>query len=473
MPTRRRFVATTAAAALATACTGKTPMKAPASRQFPKDFAWGTATAAYQIEGARDADGRGKSIWDTFDAIPGKIRDGTDAAIGCDSYRRYADDAQLIADGGIKHYRFSIAWPRVVPSGEGAANEKGLDYYRRLVDALLERGVTPWATLFHWDLPQALEDKGGWKNRETAQRLADYAGIVGKALGDRLKNFIVLNEAAVHAVLGHVLGQHAPGHADIDSFAGAIHHQNLSQGLAMQALRAAVADARLGTTLALQPCRPEGEFPQNLIASQGLDEIWNGGFLDPVLKGSYPKTALDIVGKLVKPGDLEITKQPVDFIGVNYYSPIYVKLDLSSPARIGFGRTPKDRPRDAFGREIDPSGLHEILLRLKTNYGDPLLYITENGCSDPFSTNPAVIDDAFRIAYLRQHLEAVLAAREAGANVAGFFHWSLIDNFEWTLGFTSKFGLVAMNRDTGVRTPKASYAWYAALAKSGVLDSVA
>lgn len=446
-------------------------MKSPVSRQFPPDFAWGAATSSYQIEGARDADGRGKSIWDTFDAMPGKIRDGSDGAIGCDSYRRYADDAQLIADAHLKHYRFSIAWPRVVPDGAGAPNAKGLDYYRRLADALLERGVTPWATLFHWDLPQMLQDKGGWSNRETALRLADYAGHVADALGDRIKHFIVLNEAAVHAVLGHVIGDHAPGLKDAAALGGAIHHQNLGQGLAIQQLRAKVSGARIGTTMALQPCRPEGDAPQNLIASSAFDALWNGGFLDPVLKGAYPKPAEEAIGALLLPGDLDITKQPVDFVGVNYYSPIYVKLDLNSPARIGFGRPPKGSPRDAFGREIDPSGLFETLMRLKTDYGDPLLYITENGCSDPFSEGPAVIEDTFRIAYLRQHLEAVLSAREAGARVAGYFHWSLVDNWEWALGYTSKFGCVAMDRATGVRTPKASYAWLSNLAQTGALDA--
>ncbi len=480
--TRRRFGALVSAtmasgAALAGCAPAKMAMPAPASRQFPADFIWGTATSAYQIEGALTADGRGPSIWDTFAADPARIVDHTTAEVACDSYRRYAEDAALIAGAGLKHYRFSIAWPRVQPTGEGAANDpagiRGLDYYSRLVDALLAQGVTPWATLFHWDLPQALQDKGGWGNRDTARRLADYAAIVAAKLGDRVKNVIVLNEAAVHTVLGHVVGEHAPGLKDAALLGPVIHHQNLAQGLAIQALRANATGARVGTTMALMPVRPEGRSPINKVASDGFDALWNRSFLDPLLLGSYPKSVSDTIGAALKPGDLAITHQPVDFLGVNYYSPTYIKLDLSSPSRIGPGAPPSGAPRDAFDREVDPSGLYETLRRVKADYGDPLIYITENGCSDPFSNDAAVIDDGFRIAYLRDHLAAVKSAMEAGVRVGGYFHWSLIDNWEWSLGYTSKFGLVAMDRASGVRTPKASYAWLKALAQSGLLDEAA
>ncbi|TPW07095.1 MAG: beta-glucosidase [Alphaproteobacteria bacterium] len=290
-----------------------------------------------------------------------------------------------------------------------------------------------------------------------------------------MKNFIVLNEAAVHAVLGHVTGEHAPGLKDAGLLGRVIHHENLAQGRAIQALRAARNDLRIGTTLALMPARAEGGVAAfaNRPAAEGFDALWNGAFLDPLLRGAYPEGALATIGAALQADDLAITKQPVDFIGVNYYSPAYIKLDLSSPSRIAAGAPPADTPRDAFGREIDPSGLYEMLERLRTQYENPLVYITENGCSDPFSNGPAVIEDGFRIDYLRKHLEAVRSAMEAGGRIGGYFHWSLIDNWEWALGFTSKFGLVGMNRDTGLRTPKASYAWMKALAESGLLDTAA
>lgn len=472
-PDRRAIVAGLGAAALAGCGSRTTPMPAVKARQFPADFVWGAASAAFQIEGSPAADGRGESVWDVFAREPGRIVDKSTPDIACDSYRRYAEDAALLAGANLRNYRFSMSWPRIAPRGDGVVNDKGLDYYKRLADALLEQGVTPWATLFHWDLPQALQETGGWAHRDTAQRLADYAGVVAARLGDRITNFIVLNEAAVHAVLGHVVGEHAPGLKDATKLGAVIHHENLAQGLAIQALRAAQGGLKIGTTLALMPSRPEGGAANigDKLAADGFDALWNGGFLDPLLRGKYPQSALETIGAALKDGDLKTTHQPVDFIGVNYYSPAYMKLDLSSPARVGPGAPPKDRPHDAFGREIDPSGLFEMLDRLRTQYGNPLVYITENGCSDPFGPGPAVIDDAFRIDYLRAHLEAVKSAMEAGANVAGYFHWSLIDNWEWALGYTSKFGLVAMDRVTGVRTPKASYAWMKALATSGVLDA--
>ncbi len=476
--TRRRLGALGAGAALAGvgACAPR-PSTAPAlaSRQFPSDFAWGAASAAYQTEGSLSADGRGQSIWDVFAATPGAIVDGSDAQFACDSYRRYTEDADLIAGANLRHYRFSIAWPRVQPAGSGAPNASGLDHYSRVVDALLERGVAPHATLFHWDLPQALQEKGGWSSRDTAMRFADYAEIVAARLGDRVQSFIVLNEAAVHTVLGHVLGEHAPGLKDATLLGPVIHHLNLAQGLAIKSLRAVRRDLKVGTTLALQPARPEGGGLAfwNRPAAEGFDALWNGAFLDPLFEGSYPDAAAALVDPFVKAGDLEGVRQPIDFVGVNYYSPTTIRLDLSSPSRIAPGEPPAHAPRDAFGREIDPSGLSEMLERLRSRYGNPVVYITENGCSDPFSDGPADLDDDFRIDYLRAHLEAVKAAMEAGSRIAGYFHWTLIDNWEWALGYRSKFGLVAMDRTTGVRTPKASYRWFAKLAETGLLDEAA
>ncbi len=476
--TRRRIGALGAGAAIASASACAPRAAAPAAladRQFPADFVWGAASAAYQTEGSLNVDGRGPSIWDAFAAKKGAIVDGSDASLACDSYRRYAEDADLLAAANLRHYRFSIAWPRIQPQGSGDANGAGLDHYSRFVDALLERGVTPHATLFHWDLPQALQDKGGWSARDTSLRFADYAAIVAKRLGDRVKSFIVLNEAAVHTVLGHVVGEHAPGLKDAGLLGPVIHHLNLAQGLAISALRTAGSDLKIGTTMALQPARPEGAPLAfwNRPAADGFDALWNGAFLDPLFEGSYPDAALALTEPFIEEGDLALTRQPVDFVGVNYYSPTTIRLDLSSPSRIAPGEPPASAPRDAFGREIDPSGLYEMLDRLRTRYGNPLVYITENGCSDPFSDGPAVLDDGFRIDYLRAHLEAVKLAMEAGARIAGFFHWTLIDNWEWALGYRSKFGLVAMDRASGVRTPKASYRWFANLAATGLLDEAA
>ncbi|MDI1363769.1 MAG: family 1 glycosylhydrolase, partial [bacterium] len=409
-----------------------------------------------------------------FEKRPGVIVDGSDASVATDSYRRYAEDVDLIAGAGLDAYRFSIAWSRVLPTGEGAINPAGLDHYSRMVDAQLAKGITPYATLFHWDLPQALQDKGGWKNRDTALRFADYAHAVVDRLGDRLKRYIILNEAAVHAVFGHVLGEQAPGLKDINLLGPVIHHMNLAQGLAIQALRAGRSDLSVGTTMALQPCRPAGGGMAfwNRLASDGLDSLWNRAWLDPLFKGVYPKALEDFLkGGVVHDGDMATIRQPVDFLGVNYYAPAYVRLDLSSASHIAPAKPPKGAELDAFGRHIDPSGLFEVLDRVRRDYGNPPVLITENGCSDPFGKGPAIIEDTFRIRYLRRHLEAVLAAREAGSPVGGYFCWTLLDNFEWDLGYTSKFGLVAHDRATGRRTPKASYAWLKALAENGVLPS--
>jgi beta-glucosidase len=441
----------------------------PKSRQFPKDFVWGVATAAFQTEGSQTADGRGPSVWDLFEKVPGHVKDKSDATVATDSYRRFQDDVDLIAGAGLDAYRFSISWSRVLPTGQGAVNAAGLDHYSKLVDALLAKGITPYATLFHWDLPQGLQGMGGWANRDTALRFADYAHAVVEKLGDRLKHYIILNEAAVHAVFGHVLGEHAPGLKDINLLGKVVHHMNLGQGLAMQALRAGASDLQVGTTMALQPCRPAGGLIWNRLASDGLDALWNRAWLDPLFKGTYPKDMDDLLKGVIQDGDLKTVRQPVDFLGVNYYAPAYVRLDLSSPSKIAQANPPKGAELDAFGRHIDPSGLYEILDRVRREYGAPKMMVTENGCSDPFGTGPAILNDQFRISYLRRHLEAVLAAREAGCDVGGYFEWTLIDNFEWDLGYTSKFGLVAMDRTTGVRTPKASYAWFKALAGSGLL----
>ena len=444
----------------------------PRSRQFPANFAWGASTSSYQTEGSLDADGRGPSIWDSFSRDGAHIQDHSTAAIATNSYNRFADDVLLIAGAGLKAYRFSIAWPRIQATGAGPANPKGLDFYNRLIDAQLAAGVEPYATLFHWDMPQALQDRGGWLRRDMSERFADYAAIVADRLGDRLKNFITFNETAVHTVLGHVLGTHAPGLKSSDNLGPVIHHQNLAHGLATQALRAARGDLKIGASFALTPARPSGGLIWNRLVSNRFGEIWNGMSLEPLLKGAYPKSTLSLLTKVLMEGDLKITRQPLDFVGVNYYSPAYVGFDLTSAAHIGPGKPPQGAELDAFQREIDPSGLAEVLGWLRKDYGNPRVIITESGVSDPISSTAAAIQsDVFRIRYLRRHLEAVLSAMEAGSPIDGYFVWSILDNWEWDKGFSSKFGLVSQAGPGGARRPKASYAWFKALAQSGSLPA--
>jgi beta-glucosidase len=472
MLTRREMGLGAAAVALA-GCSGHyTPatFPAPKSRQFPHDFVWGVATSAFQIEGAWTADGRGPSIWDVFPRS--KIADQSDASVADDSYHRYGEDVTLLSELGAKAYRFSIAWPRIAPTGAGAVNQAGVDYYSRLVDALLAKRITPYATLFHWDLPQGLQERGGWNERDASQRFAEYASAIGEKLGDRVKNFIILNEPSVHVIAGHVLGIHAPGLKDSKLIGPVTHHINLAQGLAIQALRAAHNDLKIGTTLALLPSRAApGGIGLNGMVAQGFDEIWNRAFLDPLFKGTYPGQAQKLVEASLQGDDMRAIRQPIDFIGANYYAPAYLKFDFGSDSHIALGNPPASAERDAFNREVDPAGMWQILKRLRDEYGNPPVIITENGCSDTFSDGPAKLDDGFRITYLRRHLEPVLSAIEAGSPVGGYFHWTLVDNWEWAEGFRSKFGFVAQDRTSGQRMTKASYAWYKALAIGGLLPA--
>ena len=469
---RRQFVLSAGAAAIAAAgCKHQSP--AFEARQFPSTFRWGSGSSAFQAEGALDVDGRGQSIWDVFASHPEHIKDGSIPDVTCNSYYRYKEDAELISAANLNSYKFSISWPRVFPTGTGPLNDRGMDYYSRLTDALLEKHITPYATLFHWDLPQRLYELGGWTVRDTSERFADYAAAVTSHLGDRLKHFIPLNEPNVHMLLGHVVGSHAPGLRDGKLIGPVTHHLNLAQGQAIQAMRAQRNDLMIGLGLALAPDRPEGGkiHLMNDFAAFAYHQLWWGAFLDPVLKGTYPQAAKQFLADAVRPGDMHIVHQSCDFIGVNYYTPFYLKADFSGPGLIGPGKPPAGVPLDASGREIDPAGLEEALHLLTKDYGNPRLIVTENGCSDRLGDQPAIIDDQFRIHYLSGHLRAVAQAMDNGSRVEGYFVWSLLDNWEWDAGYTGKFGLVAQNVRTGERTPKKSYTWFADVARTGLLPA--
>jgi beta-glucosidase len=437
-------------------------------RGFPDGFVWGTATASYQIEGAAHADGRGPSIWDTFSHTPGKVARGENGDEACDHYHRWPEDLNLIADAGLGGYRFSIAWPRIQPTGAGPANQPGLDFYRRLVDGLRDRGITPFITLYHWDLPQALEDAGGWRSRETAARFADYAAIVAGSLADTEPYWITLNEPFCSAINGYAEGRHAPGAREGHGALAAAHHLLLGHGLAIPALRAA-GGAGVGITLNLSPAVAATDAEADLAAAQRQDLMLNRLFTDPVLSGHYPDGAEELWGadsdfSFRHDDDLAVISAPLDFLGVNYYFRAYVR-DAPRPEpgarsayEIGVAKAnPSDVDKTQLGWPIEPVGLYETLATLRLRYPDlPPVYITENGCAWP---DEAGVPDQRRIDFISAHLAELRRAMADGADVRGYFYWSLLDNFEWALGYEPRFGLVHVDYATQVRTPKASYAW--------------
>jgi beta-glucosidase len=432
--------------------------------RFPAGFYWGVATASYQIEGAVDEDGRGVSIWDTFCQRPGAIIDGASGAVATDSYHRWRDDVALLAGLGATAYRFSFAWPRVQPLGAGPANGPGLDYYDRLTDALLASGITPVPTLYHWDLPQPLEDAGGWLNRDTASRFAEYAAIVAGRLADRIGLWITLNEPFIAAALGYAFGIHAPGRSlGLAEALPTAHHLLLGHGLATAALRAAGA-RQVMITNHYTPVWPASPAPADSAAARAYDNVHNRLFTDPVLLGRYPDLSAfgpDSVLDCVRDGDLGVISAPLDGLGVNYYAPTQVAAPADPP--LPFRLEPiTGYPVTAFGWPVVPQGLADVLGMLAERYGGALpVYITESGCShDDHVTPDGTVDDQFRIDYVDAHLRALHGAMAAGADVRGYFYWTLADNFEWNQGFTQRFGLVHVDHATQVRTPKKSYDWY-------------
>ncbi|MGE5268716.1 MAG: glycoside hydrolase family 1 protein, partial [Thiohalocapsa sp.] len=381
--------------------------------------------------------------------------------------RRYGEDIALIAGAGLTAYRFSVAWARVLPEGAGQPDPAGLDHYSRLVDALLKAGVAPWLCLYHWDLPQALQAQGGWTSRDTAARYADYAGLVARRLGDRVGFWLTLNEPSVHAILGHGLGQHAPGLKGREPMFAALHHQNLAHGEGVLALRAIGGDRfRIGTALSLQPARPSDGAAANQPAARMWDAVWNRASLDPPLLGRYPAMIAADLAALVKGDDLARIRQKIDFVGVNYYNPMYQKADPSGLVGSNWGAVPADLQRTALGWPVDPQGLVEVLADLRDHYGNPPVYITENGaCYADRTSAGGRVEDRDRIAFLEAHIAACHRALAQKADLRGYFAWTLLDNFEWAEGYTAPFGLVRVDRATLKRSPKASYDWYGQVAR--------
>jgi beta-glucosidase len=434
---------------------------------FPSDFVWGTATSAYQIEGAVAVDGRGASIWDTFSHTPGAVANGETGDVACDYYHRWPADLDLLADLGVGAYRFSIAWPRIQPTGAGRVEQRGLDFYRRILEGLRDRGITPYVTLYHWDLPQALEDSGGWRARETALRFAEYAGVVAAALGEFQPYWITLNEPYCSAITGYGEGRHAPGAMEGHGALAAAHHLLLGHGLAVDVLRA-YRRCAIGVTLNVSPAVPLSSSDVDQEAARRQDLLVNRLFIDPLLAGEYPEDYDEVWGHLtdrsfVMPGDLDTIAAALDFLGVNYY---YRKHVRASPGRgdadtafdVGvIAETPAGLDRTGVGWPIEPDGLYQTLTGLCTRFPNlPPIYITENGCAYP---DAACESDDERIAFIDSHLNALRQAMADGVNVRGYFYWSLLDNFEWARGYEPRFGLVHVDYETQARTPKASYHW--------------
>ena len=436
---------------------------------FPKDFLWGASTAAYQIEGAIHADGRGPCVWDTF-TDAGRIQDGSSAAIACDHYHRWPEDVALMKAAGFNAYRFSIAWPRIVPAGTGAVNAKGLDFYDRLVDGILAAGIRPMACLYHWDLPQPLEDKGGWQGREVIGPFADYARIVTARLADRVKDWMMLNEPNVVAIFGYGVGEHAPGHnLGEQGILRALHHQNLAQGAALRSIAAEHSGLTLGTVINLQPARAESDKPEDVAAAARWDAVWNRVPLDGLLKGEIPALLADKMASFVEPDDESLMRYPIDLLGINYYSRMTMKHETGHPFDVWWGDAHCDR-YTYMGWPVQPDGLYDLLAEFKRDYGNPAVFIAENGAAyDDKVEADGAIHDAERVTFLREHLQAVGRAVADGCNVKGYLCWSLLDNFEWAFGLSKRFGIVRVDYDTGQRTPKDSYRFFADVIKAGTV----
>ena len=432
--------------------------------EFPKGFKWGTATASYQIEGAAGEDGRGESIWDRFSRTPGKVLNGHTGDVACDHYHLYKHDVALMKEIGVDSYRFSLAWPRIYPTGAGQVNHRGLDFYKRLIEELLTAGIEPAATLYHWDLPQALEDKGGWMNRDTALYFQDYAETVFQELGDSVQLWITLNEPWCSAFLGYGNGEHAPGKQDFAGHLHAAHHLLLAHGLALQAYRALNLPAEIGITLNLTQQYPASSSPEDQEAVRKADGFHNRWYLDPLLKGFYPQDMpefLSIVAPKIQPGDFDLISAPLDFLGINNYSRGIVEHDGQG----GYRSVPPPGPVTAMGWEVYPQGLYDLLMRVHKDYGPLPLYITENGAAYHDLVEQGRVHDQERIVYLQEHIAQAAKAIQDGVPLQGYYVWSLLDNFEWAFGYERRFGIVYVNFETQERMLKDSALWYQSFLK--------
>lgn len=438
--------------------------------QLPPGFIFGAATAAYQIEGAANEDGRGESIWDRFSATPGKVRNGETGAIACDFYHRYADDIRLMQELGLRAFRFSIAWPRILPDGIGTVNQRGLDFYDRMVDELLARGIQPFATLYHWDLPQRIEDRGGWTSRETVDAFVEYVDVVTRRLGDRVGHWITHNEPWVAAWVGYGWGSHAPGRSSERDAIAATHHLMLSHGKAVDVIRRNAPQAAAGITLNLSAVYPATESEADTEAARLMDLHHNRWFLDPIFRGSYPADGgafLDQVQAYVRPGDLEQISVPLDFLGINNYTRSVVVLDAASGQPRGVHQDGSEYTEMDW--EVAPEGIHDLLVRVHEDYGPPMMYVTENGAAFPdVRVHDGSVRDPERIAYLEAYIAACARAIEEGVPLAGYFVWSFLDNFEWGHGYSRRFGIVYIDYPTLERIPKSSYHWYRKLIENQV-----
>jgi len=443
------------------------------SATFPDGFVWGAATSAYQIEGGASADGRGESIWDRFCRTPGKVEDASSGDVACDHYHRFRDDVAVMKSLGLKAYRFSISWPRILPDGRGRVNAAGLDFYGRLVDELLAAGITPFATLFHWDLPQRLEDQGGWPRRETAEAFREYVDVVVRHLGDRVRNWITHNEPWCASLQGYQIGRHAPGHTDWAAALAASHHLLLSHGWAVPIVRSNCRGSEVGITLNLTPAEPASPSRADRDACRQFDGYFNRWFLDPLYGRGYPADMIAdyaAEGRLPKnwecvvhDGDLAAIAEPTDFLGVNYYNRTVVRSE-TTPESENLPRTVFLAPQSEWtemGWEVHPDGLYQTLCRVHFDYAPPKLYVTENGASWSDGPGPdGRVADQRRLGFLRDHFRAARRAISAGVPLEGYFVWSLLDNFEWDRGYSQRFGIVWVDYGTQRRIPKESADWY-------------
>lgn len=436
--------------------------------RFPSNFLWGAATASYQIEGAWNEDGKGESIWDRFSHTPGKITNGDTGDVTCDHYHRYPEDIALMRQLGLKAYRFSISWPRVIPNGVAPVNPAGLDFYDRLADRLLAANIQPFATLYHWDLPQTLEDKGGWRNRDTAHYFADYTAVMVKRLGDRVKHWATFNEPLVAAFAGHLWGEHAPGIKDAKIALQTAHNILVAHGLSVQTIRSVDDGLQAGVVLSLWPVEPADDTPENAAIAE---KTWQEGgdilFLDTIFKGHYPPAGWEKAGDdvpQIMPGDMALISQKLDFMGVNYYSRQLVDVH-------GERVRPEGPEYTEMNWEVCPPAFYRLLTRINREYRLPPLYITENGASFKDEVSPdGAVHDPRRESYLREHFIQVHKAMQDGVDMRGYFVWSLMDNFEWGHGFTKRFGLIRVDYEIQKRTLKDSAEWYAGVIRENAVE---